>query len=146
MRLFSDHDISVLKGMAARGATANEIGLKLGRSPLSIRVKCCALGINLRPRRRQWHVLRLLLEPQLIKVLTLAARRRGLRTGELARRIITAALWFDVVEVLLRPSPRDYKVARIEDAIANPSERAVAVQVRLVGRVHQPVLSGSMSA
>jgi hypothetical protein len=63
--------------MAARGATGNEIALAIGRPPSSVRAKCVGLGINLRPRKREWHRCRILIDPMVQKALVLAARKRG---------------------------------------------------------------------
>ena len=81
------------------GQTSN---ISLSRTPLGIRTKCVELGISLRdPRKHIWHRLRILFDPTIHKALTLAARKRGMRCGELCRRILTAVAVHDLIDVTL---------------------------------------------
>jgi hypothetical protein len=54
---FTPREIELLRTAVAEGMTGNEIADMLLRSPLSIRVKCCALGLKLR-REKGEHELR----------------------------------------------------------------------------------------
>jgi hypothetical protein len=147
MRKFTGTDIQVIRSMAARGATGNEIAIALSRTPLGIRTKCVELGISLRdPRKRIWHRLRILFDPTVHKALTLAARKRGVGCVELCRRILTAVVVHDLIDVILMPgsvqsvegisSTRERKIAEIKTAI-------LIDRPTLLGRVAgQPQLAG----
>jgi hypothetical protein len=87
LKRFSAQEIATIKSVAARGASGKEIAVTLKRTVESIRARCCGLGVNPRPPKRQWHRLRILIEPMLNKALVLAARRRGMRAGAAAFNI-----------------------------------------------------------
>jgi hypothetical protein len=91
-----------------------EIALAIGRTPSSVRAKAVGLGVFLCPRKREWHRMRILIEPTLQKAITLAARRRGMRSGDLARRVLTAVSVFDLYDVVLDAHSRVAKVSAIE--------------------------------
>jgi hypothetical protein len=142
MRKFTGTDIQVIRSMAARGASAIEIGIELDRQPLAIRAKACALGIQLRPAKRVWHRLRILLEPQLNKALVLAARRRGMRAGELVRRLLTAILFHDLTDTIL-------KAVAMQDQRANKAAFALTTGNTKMAQpkaviIEQPQLQGCM--
>jgi hypothetical protein len=115
--IFSPGDITRIRRAAAQGKTGNEIALMLGRTPAQVRRKCCERGIPLRDlRKHQWHRLRILIEPTLQKAITLAARKRGMRSGDLARRILTAVAMFDLFDVVLDANARALKLGTIANA------------------------------
>jgi hypothetical protein len=122
---FSPAEIATIRTMAARGATGNEIALALGRAPSSVRAKCVGLGINLRPRKTQWDRHRVLLEPVVNKALVLAARKRGMRAGDLTRRVLTAVATHDLYDALLDVAhARPVKVGTIRAAQSEHREPA----------------------
>jgi hypothetical protein len=105
MKRFSPDEITKMRTWAALGYPGTVIAQRLNRTPESVRSRCSALGIVLRDlRKRCWHRLRILIEPTIHKTLTLAARKRGMRTGELCRRLLTAVVARDYFDVLLSQS------------------------------------------
>jgi hypothetical protein len=50
LRRFSHDDIEKLRLMAHCGYTGKAIAKALGRTPQAVRVKCCELGIKLKPQ------------------------------------------------------------------------------------------------
>jgi hypothetical protein len=126
VKRFSAEDVATIRSMAARGAGGKEIAVALKRTAEAIRVKCVAIGIDLRPPKRQWHRLRVLLEPMLNKSIVLAARRRGIRAGDLVRRLLTAIMVHDLVDVILDTKPRAHKVAAVTTNIVHKPPTSLA--------------------
>jgi hypothetical protein len=137
---FKPADIATLKSMAARGASGKEIAIKLARSAHSVRVKCVELGISLRPPKREWHRLRVLVEPLLNKAIVLAARKRGMRAGELVRRLLSAILCYDLIDTILdKAASRQQKIGAIGANISRMpiTKLELALAPQLEGRIAQ---------
>jgi hypothetical protein len=135
---FSAEDIQILRAMAARGCSGKEIAIKLQHTPHAVRVKCVELGINLRPPKRQWHRLRVLIEPLLNKAIVLRARRRGMRAGEWTRRILTATVCYDLDDIILdRAASRQQKLMAISANVSRVSVSSLelALHPQLQGRI-----------
>jgi hypothetical protein len=113
---FTAAEIITIRSMAARGCDGREIALAIGRAPSSVRAKAVGLGVSLRPRKQQWHRMRILVEPRIQQAIMLAARRRGMRSGDFARRILTAVSVFDLYDVVLDAHARAAKVIAVEVA------------------------------
>jgi hypothetical protein len=86
LRRFSDDEIEKLKFMASFGHDGKSIGRALNRSPESIRVKCVAYGIRLRPPKMDHR--RIKLSVQAWRALQAEADRLGTSAGRLARLVI----------------------------------------------------------
>jgi hypothetical protein len=124
---FTKAEIRTIQGMAARGASGLEIGLKLNRTPSSVRAKAVGLGVQLRPPKRDWSVLRFLVEPTVQRALMLAARKRGLKLGTFSRRLLTAVVTHDLYDCLLNTDARIDKVGRIKREAAEAASSELAV-------------------
>jgi hypothetical protein len=151
--IFTKDDIARIRTAAAQGRTGGEIALMLGKTPQQIRRKCCELGIQLRDTRKTvWHRLRCLIEPMISKALTLAARKRGMRAGDLARRILTAVIVHDLVDDILDANARVYKVGSIVNAVPVLVEDVIEEEHLLIedhaalplASLYQPQLNGSI--
>jgi hypothetical protein len=84
---FSAADIDHLRLMVAEGFDGNTIATILLRSPLSIRVKCCALGLRLRHEKGQ-HELRFQLTERTHGKLKEIAKARGTSPSRFVRLLV----------------------------------------------------------
>jgi hypothetical protein len=66
--------------------------------------------------------MRILIEPRIQQAITLAARRKGMRAGDLARRLLTAISTHDLIDAVLDAKARSDKVGVIEAAKPVPVE------------------------
>jgi hypothetical protein len=88
---WSDREHGILIDMAARGASAAEIGITLRRSKDSVRGRCSAWGISLRQRKvNDEHRIRLTAE--LAERLQVVARERNQTATSLARELLSSTL------------------------------------------------------
>jgi hypothetical protein len=105
MRRFTPAEIEKLRELASWGHSGDAIARSLNRDPLSIRKKCCALGIRLRkpsPDHR-----RIKLSPAAWRALEVEADRLGTSPGRLARLCIEAAARDHLVTAIIdAPVPR----------------------------------------
>jgi hypothetical protein len=95
---FTPREIGLLRTAVAEGMTGNEIAEMLLRSPLAIRVKCCALGLRLR-REKGAHELRFELTKKTHVKLKEIAKRRGTSPSRFARLLVEVC----VRDALLEP-------------------------------------------
>jgi hypothetical protein len=84
---FTPREVDVLRTAVAEGMTGNEIADMLLRSPLSMRVKCCALGLKLR-REKGEHELRFQLTKKTHARLKEIAKARGTSPSRFARLLV----------------------------------------------------------
>jgi hypothetical protein len=81
---FTADDIELLRSAVAEGLSGNEIAILLERSPLSIRVKACSLGLKLRTARGE-HEIRFALPKHVHVELKRMAEERGSSPSRLVR-------------------------------------------------------------
>jgi hypothetical protein len=77
--------------MCEEGCTGNEIAAALARTPLSVRVKACALGLRLKPEKgkRGDHELRFMLDKRTWTTLRELAKARGSPPSRYAKLLVT---------------------------------------------------------
>jgi hypothetical protein len=134
-----------MRTMAAQGYPATRIAIELGRTPEVIRRRCSALGIVLRNvHKRIWHRLRILIEPTIHRAIVLAARKRGMRAGELVRRCLTAVVVHNLYDSLLRAQDGPVVLPPLQPRFTphrvdgRPKEIPVAVLRARDARLQQP--------
>jgi hypothetical protein len=84
---YSVRDIAQLRIAVAEGLTGNECATMLQRSPLSIRAKCCALGLRLR-REQGEHELRFQLTKRTHAALREISKKRGTSPSRFIRLLV----------------------------------------------------------
>src|SRR5215472_8719271 len=89
---FTPEQVELLQQMVATGHSGIAIAAALGVTPLAVRVKCCALGLRLRPLKKS-DELRFKVEPAVAARLREEARRRNTTTNGLARQLLTMIAW-----------------------------------------------------
>jgi hypothetical protein len=87
---YTARDIDQLRIAVAEGLTGNECAAMLQRSPLSIRAKCCALGLRLR-REQGEHELRFQLTKRTHAAMRAIAKARATSPSRVAR------LWCEII-------------------------------------------------
>lgn len=97
---FTARDIDQLRMAVAEGMTGNEIAAMLQRSPLSIRVKACALGLRLRREQGQ-NELRFQLTARVHVKLREIAKARGTSPSRFARLLIEVCVRDGLLEPLV---------------------------------------------
>jgi hypothetical protein len=126
LRRFTNEEINYIRILGSQGCSGKEIAKIVGRSPGSILSLASREGIDLRPPKRVWHRCRILIEPTLHKVLVLQARKRGMRCGEMVRRLLTTIVAHDLIGELLRSDlSRARKLAAVRATADEQSEQHV---------------------
>jgi hypothetical protein len=103
LKRFSEADIEQIRLLASWNHSADAIGKVLGRDPLSIRKKCCALGIKLRKPRPDSR--RIKLSPCAWSGLSAEARLRNTSPGRLARQLLEIVVRDKLFLAVIDPPP-----------------------------------------
>jgi hypothetical protein len=103
VKRFSPADIERIRFMADFGHSGVSIARSLNRSPQAIRVKCCELGISLRPPSADSR--RFKLSPQCWHELQRVAAQRGAKPGRLARQLVELAVKDKLVDAIIDAEP-----------------------------------------
>lgn len=118
MQVFSRDDIIKLRFYAGEGLPGTAIAKLLGRTPLSIRVKACSLGIPLRPKRRKLDRLRIMIEPAIAARLDHHARMRGMNVPTLCRFLLNIVvndnLFAAVIDTPIDDQPVPRKARKVD--------------------------------
>ncbi|MGA7454808.1 MAG: hypothetical protein WBW73_27355 [Rhodoplanes sp.] len=88
MRRFSKEDVATLELMAGCGHTAASIARQLGRDPLAIRAKACALGIKFRRKRPDGGRVRFVTTGETWKRISAEAERRNISASRLCLQLV----------------------------------------------------------
>jgi hypothetical protein len=106
MRVYSDEAIATLRALAAHGHSAISIAAKINRlyainvTPLSVRVKCCSLGVPLRAGKAPKQF-RVLLRLDTRTILQKHAAERGVNAAKLAAQLLTVIVADGLVAAVL---------------------------------------------
>ncbi len=115
MRRFTADDIAKLRLMAQCGHSGTGIARALNRTPQSVRVKACELGIRLRPPSIQHRRIKVPLET--FQCLKAEALRLGTSPGRLARLLIETIVRDSLIHAVIDsppPKPRPTATRRDE--------------------------------
>jgi hypothetical protein len=97
---FTPREIDLLRNAVAEGMSGNEIADMLLRSPLAIRVKCCALGLKLR-REKGEHELRFQLTKRTHERLREICKQRGTSPSRFVRLLVEVCVRDGLLEPIV---------------------------------------------
>jgi hypothetical protein len=127
---FTPREIELLRTAVAEGMDGNEIADMLLRSPLSIRVKCCALGLKLR-REKGAHELRFELTKKTHERLREICKQRGTSPSRFARFLVEVCVRDGLLEPIADRTAA-LSVILQENARSRPVKRVVMDRVSRV--------------
>ncbi len=103
MRRFTPADIARLRELASWGHCGKAIARDLGRTPQAVRVKCCELGIKLRPVNVDCR--RIKIPPDTWRGLQDEAARLGTSPGRLGRLLLVTIIRDRLVDAIVDAPP-----------------------------------------
>jgi hypothetical protein len=125
---YTSSDVERIRDMALNGFNATAIAKALGRRPLSIQIKCRALGITFKRPKPKANGGRFAIPDRLWMPLHREAERRGMSVSKLARQVLEQTILDNHFDLVLAhpaappPSLADLNCPQLAGSVGAPSQ------------------------